>query len=74
MSMDANAPPSGLLPPLQPASAYELWQVHKLRQELRQEYLDHWQASVKDTGTGRPIDAIISPAAPYAAPPHGKSL
>lgn len=54
-------------------SAYELWQVQKQRRDLRQEYLDHWNASAALTSTGRPVDAIISPCAPYAAPPHGKN-
>ena len=52
-------------------SAYELWQVQKLKRGLRQEYLDHWNATVELTGTGRPVDAILSPCAPYVAPPHG---
>lgn len=54
-------------------SAYQLWQLHKKKGELRQEYLDYWQDSAKLTGTGRPVDAIISPVAPYAAPPHGEN-
>ncbi|KAG0704637.1 general amidase [Suillus ampliporus] len=53
-------------------TAYQLWQAQKLRQNTRKEYLDHWEATTSETGTGRPVDAIICPAAPYAAPPHGK--
>ncbi|KAJ7751252.1 amidase signature domain-containing protein, partial [Mycena maculata] len=52
-------------------SAYELWQVQKKKRDLRQEYLKHWGDTVDRTGTGRPVDAIICPMAPYAAPPHG---
>ncbi len=52
-------------------SAYQLWQVQKQKRNLRQEYLEYWQATEKSTGTGRPVDAIIAPVAPYAAPPHG---
>ncbi|KAG1736073.1 general amidase [Suillus paluster] len=54
-------------------TAYQLWQVQKLRQNVRKEYLDHWEATASETGTGRPVDAIICPAAPFAAPPHGKN-
>ncbi|KAH7883625.1 general amidase [Phlebopus sp. FC_14] len=54
-------------------TAYQLWQVQKLRKDLRMEYLEHWNATASQTGTGRPVDAIICPAAPYAAPPHGKN-
>ncbi|KAG1757530.1 general amidase [Suillus lakei] len=54
-------------------TAYQLWQAQKLRQNIRKEYLDHWNATATETGTGRPVDAIICPAAPFAAPPHGKN-
>ncbi|KAK2460815.1 hypothetical protein APHAL10511_007285 [Amanita phalloides] len=60
------------IPPLEkPLTAYELWQVHKRIRELKREYLEYWQASTRKTGTGRPVDGIIAPVAPYAAPPHG---
>ncbi|KZT24712.1 general amidase [Neolentinus lepideus HHB14362 ss-1] len=52
-------------------TAWELWQLHKEKRALRKAQLDHWQATANRTGTGRPVDAIISPAAPYVAPPHG---
>ncbi|KAK7462776.1 hypothetical protein VKT23_007360 [Stygiomarasmius scandens] len=52
-------------------SAYELWQLHKEKRDLRKSHLDHWQATLNRTGTGRPIDAIISPAVAYPAVPHG---
>ncbi|OSX66119.1 hypothetical protein POSPLADRAFT_1052794 [Postia placenta MAD-698-R-SB12] len=55
-------------------TAYQLWQIQKARADLRKEYLDHWQKTVDTTGTGRPVDAIISPGAPFAAPPHGKNF
>lgn len=55
-------------------TAYQLWQLHKEKRDLRKEYLDHWQSTVQATGTGRAVDAIISPVAPYAAPPHGLNM
>ena len=55
-------------------SAYELWQTQKKRTTLREEYLVLWNRTVAETGTGRPIDAIIAPVAPSAAPPHGKTM
>lgn len=61
-----NPPPSGL-------SAYELWQAQRRKRDYRQAYLDHWNATVKVTGTGRPVDAIISPCAAFTARPHGSS-
>ncbi|THV07614.1 general amidase [Dendrothele bispora CBS 962.96] len=53
------------------ASAYQLWQIQKKKRDLREEYLRHWEATVEITGTGRPVDAIISPIAPHTATPHG---
>ncbi|KAI0727609.1 general amidase [Fomitopsis betulina] len=52
-------------------SAYELWQLHRQKRDLRKSHLDHWEATAPRTGTGRPADAIISPVAPYTATPHG---
>ena len=54
-------------------SAYQLWRLHKQRIMLREEYLAAWRATASLTGTGRPMDAIIAPVAPFAAPPHGKT-
>lgn len=51
--------------------AYGLWQLHKRKTELRELYHDYWNSSVAKTGTGRPVDAIISPVSPSPAPPHG---
>ncbi|CAE6440491.1 unnamed protein product [Rhizoctonia solani] len=58
---------------IEPLSVWQLWQLHKEKRELRKEYLDHWQATFSRTTTGRPVDAVISPAVPYAATPHGKN-
>jgi len=49
----------------------QLWQLHKEKRNLRKAYLDHWEATVSQAGTGRPVDAIIAPVAPYTAVPHG---
>ncbi|GLB42408.1 putative amidase [Lyophyllum shimeji] len=51
--------------------AYDLWQLQKEKRELRKSHLDHWERTVSRTGTGRPVDAIISPAVAYTAVPHG---
>ncbi|KAG5352688.1 hypothetical protein C0989_001030 [Termitomyces sp. Mn162] len=52
-------------------SAYDLWQLQKEKRDLRKSHLDHWERTVSRTGTGRPVDAIISPAVAYTAVPHG---
>ncbi|KAH9978271.1 general amidase [Lactifluus volemus] len=55
-------------------SAFELFQTQKKRAQLRKEYLDHWNSTKNLTVTGRPVDAIISPVAPFPPPPHGKNI
>ena len=52
-------------------SAFELFKIQKKRAVLRKEYLDQWESTRMSTSTGRPMDAIICPAAPSPAPPHG---
>lgn len=54
-------------------SAYQLWQMHKQKRNLREEYLQLWEDTVKVTGTGRAVDAIISPVVAYTAIAHGKN-
>ncbi|KAI0761173.1 general amidase [Trametes elegans] len=79
MSPDTDAHAYALDEPMEHAivgerrhlSAYELWQLHREKRALRKSHLDHWEATAVRTGTGRPVDAIISPAAAYAACPHG---
>jgi amidase len=68
-----DAPPERAThrPPPLNLTAYQYWQVNIKQRELRQSYLDHWRETAALTGTGRPVDAIICPMAPYAAPPHG---
>ncbi|TCD60219.1 hypothetical protein EIP91_010541 [Steccherinum ochraceum] len=56
-----------------PTPASALWQKQKAKRDIREEYLARWENTAKATGTGRPVDAIISPVAPYAAPPHGSN-
>ncbi|KAG2044807.1 general amidase [Suillus americanus] len=70
---DADAAAASFRPQNGGITAYQLWQVQKLRQNIRKEYIDHWNATASETGTGRPVDAIICPAAPFAATPHGKN-
>jgi amidase len=54
-------------------SVFELFQIQKRRATLRKEYLDYWQSTKSATSTGRPVDAIITPVAPFPPTPHGKN-
>ncbi|KLO20289.1 general amidase [Schizopora paradoxa] len=75
-SLSENAA-DATVPDFRPAedglSAYHLWQLQKEKTALRVQHLAHWQATSALTGTGRPVDAIISPVVAYAAPPHGRN-
>jgi amidase len=34
---------------------------------LQKEYMEYWNSTTEKTGTGRPVDAVISPVAPFPA-------
>ncbi|KAI5116423.1 hypothetical protein M0805_001386 [Coniferiporia weirii] len=55
-------------------SVYESWQLQNKKTEMRKKHLDLWESTTSLTGTGRPVDAIITPVAAYAAVPHGKNI
>jgi amidase len=37
------------------------------KRNYQKEYMGYWNSTEKETGTGRPVDAIIAPLAPYPA-------
>lgn len=39
---------------------------------IKKQYLDYWNSTVDKTGTGRPVDGVISPLAPFPAARPGK--
>ncbi|OCH96192.1 general amidase [Obba rivulosa] len=59
--------------PRDPLSSFQVWKLSKERRKLRKAYLDQWESTKAVTGTGRPIDALICPAAPYPAVRHGQT-
>ncbi|BGP12260.1 hypothetical protein JCM10213_000046 [Rhodosporidiobolus nylandii] len=64
----------GVLAGAQPKhlSTYEFWQLSYARRRYIAEQLKAWESTKDLTGTGRPIDAIISPPAPYVSFKHGE--
>ncbi|KAL4911110.1 hypothetical protein BDW74DRAFT_5788 [Aspergillus multicolor] len=48
-------------------SALEIAQVNVAKREYQKLYMDYWNSTSELTGTGRPVDAVICPAAPHAA-------
>jgi amidase len=37
------------------------------QRELKKQYLDYWNSTASKTSTGKPVDAVICPAAPFPA-------
>ncbi|KAI9727054.1 MAG: Acetamidase [Cirrosporium novae-zelandiae] len=47
--------------------ASDIAAVNIEKREYQKEYMDYWNSTAEKTGTGRPVDAYISPLAPFAA-------
>lgn len=41
--------------------------VNVAKREAQKAYMEYWNSTAELTGTGRPVDAVISPLAPFAA-------
>ncbi|KAK4701042.1 amidase, partial [Phenoliferia sp. Uapishka_3] len=51
-------------------STYEYWQLCRKKLAHIKKQLDHWEATVSSTSTGRPVDAIIAPASAHCPQQH----
>ncbi|GAA5911054.1 uncharacterized protein JCM6883_004252 [Sporobolomyces salmoneus] len=51
-------------------SAFEYWRLCLRRKQYITKQLAAWEATQEQTGTGRPIDAMIAPVAPYTSFTH----
>ncbi|KAF2763882.1 amidase [Teratosphaeria nubilosa] len=54
----------------QKPSVLETWRVQHQRALLAQKWLERWQATERETGTGRPLDGLIMPSTPFPAIRH----
>ncbi|ERF71857.1 hypothetical protein EPUS_01772 [Endocarpon pusillum Z07020] len=50
-------------------SAAEISANNVALREWRKQYMDYWNSTTEFTGTGRPVDGVITAAAPFAAAP-----
>lgn len=48
-------------------NAVEIAKVNVEQRTIKKQYSDYWNSTASKTSTGRPIDAIISPIAPFPA-------
>lgn len=55
-----------------PKHAVEIAATNIAKREYQKEYMDYWNSTVSQTGTGRPVEAFICPAAPYPASERDK--
>ena len=53
--------------PVEPLNATKIAEVNIAKREYQKEYMEYWNSTKDQTGTGRPIDAILMPLAPFAA-------
>lgn len=49
------------------ANASDIMAVNIEKREAQKQYMEYWNSTAKSTGTGAPVDAIISPLAPFPA-------
>lgn len=49
------------------ANASEIMAVNISKREAQKDYMEYWNSTASLTNTGRPVDAVISPLAPYTA-------
>jgi amidase len=48
-------------------TASQIAKVNVLKRQYQKEYMEYWNSTSSLTGTGRPVDAVIAPLAPFAA-------
>lgn len=66
--LSGEKPAPQLISPESPEySATEIMKTNIAKREAQKDYLEYWNSTAELTGTGRPVDAIISPLAPFAA-------
>ncbi|KAI9718694.1 MAG: hypothetical protein M1812_003868 [Candelaria pacifica] len=53
--------------PFAESSGSEIAAVNVAKRGWQKEYMDYWNSTEKLTGTGRSVDAVIAPIAPFAA-------
>jgi amidase len=51
----------------QQCTASQISAINVLKRQYQKEYMEYWNSTASHTGTGRPVDAIITPLAPFAA-------
>jgi len=53
--------------PQEQMNASKIAATNVAKREYQKEYMEYWNSTKDLTGTGRPVDALISPLAPFPA-------
>jgi amidase len=64
---DEDIAPQALVINTPQANASDIMAVNVEKREVQKEYMEYWNSTAKETDTGEPVDAIISPLAPFPA-------
>ena len=69
LSGEPFAPQLGMFgnAPSKEYSASEISANNIAKRDYQKEYMEYWNSTLEKTGTGRPVDALIMPLAPFAA-------
>ncbi|EME48790.1 hypothetical protein DOTSEDRAFT_58092 [Dothistroma septosporum NZE10] len=54
------------------ANASNIMAVNIAKREAQKKYMEYWNSTASSTKTGKPVDAIICPSAPFPSPRHGR--
>jgi amidase len=54
-------------PPSPEYTASQIAAVNVEKRQYQKEYMEYWNSTSALTGTGRPVEAVIGPVAPFAA-------
>lgn len=49
------------------ASASRISANNIAKREYQKDYMEYWNSTARTTSTGRPVDAIVAPIAPFAS-------
>lgn len=66
-----EAAPQTLVTRAPQASATDIMTANITKRELQKQYMEYWNSTAGLTDTGRPVDCIIAPVAPFPAPRPG---
>ncbi|KAK0278665.1 hypothetical protein LTR35_004364 [Friedmanniomyces endolithicus] len=62
-----EAAPQCLIQKMPQANASDIMAANIEQREAQKEYMEYWNSTAEQSGTGRPVDAVIAPLSPWPA-------